>query len=143
MKFFKRCENLLNPCSSNPCANNGYCSPVIGAYSFTCLCQQGYTGLLCAAQISPCSSNPCVNSGTCILNGNSNWVCVCSPGYTGKQISKIDFRQFNFHFKFIGLTCSYQIQVCYSNPCLNGGTCTQSQVNRYACQCPPGISGIK
>ena len=32
------------------------------------------------------------------------------------------------------------INECVSNPCQNGGTCTD-QVNQYACTCVPGYEG--
>ena len=32
------------------------------------------------------------------------------------------------------------INECSSNPCLNGGSCTD-QVNGYACKCQPGYAG--
>jgi len=30
---------------------------------------------------------------------------------------------------------------CASQPCLNGGQCTQTDVSSYQCQCPPGLDG--
>jgi hypothetical protein len=30
---------------------------------------------------------------------------------------------------------------CSSQPCLNGGQCTQTDVSSYQCQCPPGFDG--
>ena len=31
--------------------------------------------------------------------------------------------------------------LCSSDPCRNGGTCTESS-SQYQCQCPPGFTGI-
>ena len=36
------CEVNVNECLRSPCENQGNCVDVIG--SFTCLCQDGYTG---------------------------------------------------------------------------------------------------
>jgi len=33
------------------------------------------------------------------------------------------------------------ITPCDSNPCENGGTCTNSGTNSYHCECPPGVAG--
>ena len=33
------------------------------------------------------------------------------------------------------------INECHSNPCQNGGTCTDF-INYYSCQCAAGFSGI-
>lgn len=30
---------------------------------------------------------------------------------------------------------------CLSNPCLNGGTCTEGGNNTYTCECPEGFEG--
>ena len=48
-----------NPCSSNPCGDNGACT--ISGESFSCACTNGYTGSLCAlppASINPIPINP-------------------------------------------------------------------------------------
>ncbi len=50
------------------------------------------------------------------------------------------------HFSFLKLLFS-SIELgplespCASQPCLNGGQCTQTDVSSYQCQCPPGLDG--
>ena len=38
------------------------------------------------------------------------------------------------------LLFTVDINECSSNPCLNGGSCTD-QVNGYVCSCQPGYAG--
>ena len=37
--------------------------------------------------------------------------------------------------------CFSDIDECASDPCLNGGTCSDL-VNSFVCNCPPGYSGV-
>lgn len=37
-------------------------------------------------------------------------------------------------------TCDIEINLCYSNPCLNGATCKQVEAG-YRCLCPTGFKG--
>ena len=55
------CE--ITPCSSQPCQNDGTCSPDGSAY--TCSCQSGYFGSHC--QTSACTPDPCENYGVCVV----------------------------------------------------------------------------
>ena len=38
------------------------------------------------------------------------------------------------------LSCVAEFDDCFSNPCLNGGTCTDG-VNNYTCSCPSPFFG--
>ena len=38
--------------------------------------------------------------------------------------------------------CRIDVDECSSNPCLNGGCCTD-QVNGYVCSCQPGYAGAQ
>lgn len=53
------------------------------------------------------------------MNGYS---CSCIPGYNG-------------------VNCQTDINECASNPCQNGGSCSD-HVNRYSCSCVPGYLGL-
>lgn len=38
-----------------------------------------------------CASAPCLNNGTCLaLNSNTQYACMCQPGYTGERCRKLD-----------------------------------------------------
>ncbi|XP_033099397.1 fibropellin-1-like, partial [Anneissia japonica] len=66
-----------------------------------------------------CDSDPCQHNGLCTVDEPSNgYTCNCThTGYTGN-------------------TCEFVLLSCLVNPCLNGGTCTDS-----LCQCPDGFYG--
>ncbi|XP_033106032.1 BMP-binding endothelial regulator protein-like [Anneissia japonica] len=68
---------------------------------------------------SACDSDPCQHNGLCTVDEPSNgYSCNCTDtGYTGN-------------------TCEFVLLSCLVNPCLNGGTCTDS-----LCQCPDGFYG--
>lgn len=51
------CANIINPCASSPCQNNGQCISL--GTQFLCACPLGFNGTLCEIPINPCASNPC------------------------------------------------------------------------------------
>ncbi|XP_065701170.1 delta and Notch-like epidermal growth factor-related receptor isoform X2 [Patagioenas fasciata] len=91
-----------DPCLSQPCRNNGTCSPVParglaaprrlqllppqppGAYS--CACPAGVTGTYCQFVSDPCASNPC-HHGNCSTSGDG-YLCLCSQGYEGTNCER-------------------------------------------------------
>lgn len=70
------CEQIVNPCASNPCHNNATCHP--GPLGFGCSCPAGFTGSTCAQLINFCALNPCAH-GVCRSVGD-NYRCLCVPG---------------------------------------------------------------
>ncbi len=64
----------------------------------------------------PCDGISCGPNGTC-----SEGACECDVGWTGDE-------------------CETDIDDCASDPCQNGGTCTDG-VNSYICDCASGFSG--
>ncbi|XP_041670250.1 cubilin [Cheilinus undulatus] len=118
----------------NICAtNNGGCHPLATCTSSAgsslpiCTCPPGYTGngygpAGCAQISNICqTNNPCVN-GQCVATTSSpGYICYCSPGWQG-------------------VNCDQNINECSSNPCQNGGTCTDS-INGFTCACTPQWTG--
>ncbi|RLU18492.1 hypothetical protein DMN91_008849 [Ooceraea biroi] len=71
---------------------------------------------------SDCSGDPCMY-GICLDNlENSTYSCYCIDGYTG-------------------INCEINWDECWSNPCLNGGTCNDG-VAAYNCTCVDGFVGV-
>ncbi|XP_041483218.1 protein jagged-1a-like [Lytechinus variegatus] len=70
----------IHDCSSNPCGDHGACHDEINSY--TCECNDGWTGTHCETDINECSSNPCGDHGVCHdqING---YTCKCNDGWTG------------------------------------------------------------
>ncbi|VDI38762.1 Hypothetical predicted protein, partial [Mytilus galloprovincialis] len=69
--------------------------------------------------INECASYPCQH-GVC-QNKQNNYSCTCTSGYTGRN-------------------CELDIE-CHSNPCQNGGICTDDQNSGHTCHCPTGFTG--
>ncbi|XP_068989668.1 protein eyes shut isoform X3 [Neodiprion pinetum] len=82
--------------------------------------------IICIIAISSeslCNSNPCMY-GICVDNYNSSslYSCYCIDGYTG-------------------INCEINWDDCWSNPCLNGGICSDA-VAAYNCTCTDGFIGL-
>ncbi|KAF3702704.1 Delta-like protein 4 [Channa argus] len=65
--------------------------------------------------------HPCMNGATCMNTGQGSYTCTCLPGFTGVK-------------------CGLKMQECDSNPCRNGGICTNLE-SGYLCNCPSGFEG--
>ncbi|KAK6020636.1 EGF-like domain protein, partial [Ostertagia ostertagi] len=66
-----------------------------------------------------CASAPCVH-GLCVDTLFARR-CVCDEGWTGEN-------------------CDVNIDDCASQPCQNGGTCTD-EIAGFSCSCPAGYRG--
>ena len=91
---------MIDPCSNDPCGNNGECEDIIDSYN--CRCQPDFTGTNCETKIDHCVGIICHNNGTCVDDVNK-YTCNCVP-------------------QFKGIHCEI-INQCFSDPCLNGGNC--------------------
>lgn len=79
------------------------------------------------SQFGPCQStagpyNVPVASGYCVTNtDDSSYRCICKPGFSG-------------------VNCEVNENECASEPCKNGGSCSDG-MGSYSCACPPGFTG--
>uniref|UniRef100_A0A3Q3FA92 Protein eyes shut homolog n=1 Tax=Labrus bergylta TaxID=56723 RepID=A0A3Q3FA92_9LABR len=108
---------------SAPCLH-GSCED--GIYSYSCLCESGWTGSRCETNIDDCASGPCLNGGSCV-DLIDKYACFCQDGYTGK-------------------TCETDVDVCREatfnvSLCFNGATCMDGEGSNFTCRCPPGFMG--
>ncbi|KAJ3659671.1 hypothetical protein Zmor_011346 [Zophobas morio] len=120
--------------------NNGGChslatcrnNPRISSTFVECVCPAGYAGNGigpngCVRSLlpdqGPCYPNPC-RHGMCRLNGTSDYVCECYSRYTGRN-------------------CDSFRDLCATNPCQNGGTCTSILGISYRCVCPSSYTGFR
>ncbi|XP_052242513.1 uncharacterized protein LOC127852603 [Dreissena polymorpha] len=86
---------------------------------FKCSLNRVFLSNTCTQKNDYCKPDPCVR-GQCQLTF-AGYSCSCPSGYTGKN-------------------CQTDINECATNPCSNGGTCTD-KVNGYLCACKPEYTG--
>ncbi|XP_037535788.1 cadherin EGF LAG seven-pass G-type receptor 2 [Nematolebias whitei] len=77
--------SVPDPCSSNPCPVNSYCSDDWD--SFSCTCSSGYYGTNCT---DVCSLNPCEHASTCTRRPSAfhGYTCDCPGNYFGRYCEK-------------------------------------------------------
>ncbi|XP_017779989.1 PREDICTED: sushi, von Willebrand factor type A, EGF and pentraxin domain-containing protein 1-like [Nicrophorus vespilloides] len=112
------CEIGSEPCSSNPCQNNGTCINEDQS-TYSCKCLEGYLGLSCGEIADTCKLQ-CTNGGTC-LNTEDEEICLCPKG-------------------FIGDLCDKKLEYCFEELCQNNGSCRED-INGFKCMCEGGFVG--
>ncbi|XP_034427678.1 cubilin [Hippoglossus hippoglossus] len=113
--------------------NNGGCYPLAtcssnpGSSFPICNCPPEYTGngygpTGCTQTSNICqTNNPCVN-GQCVATTSApGYICNCNSGWQGAN-------------------CDQNINECSSNPCQNGGNCTDG-MNGFTCTCTAQWTG--
>ncbi|XP_041721294.1 delta-like protein 4 [Coregonus clupeaformis] len=108
---------FCDECKKYPACKHGTCQQ-----PWQCNCKEGWGGLFCDQDLNFCTHHrPCDNGATCMNTGQGSYTCTCPPGFTG-------------------VNCELELQECDSNPCRNGGLCTNLDVG-YTCSCPQGFEG--
>jgi cubilin len=113
---------------SSICNENAQCTQPSNSPPM-CICRPGFTGNgygpagCVATAYDPCISLGCKNGGICIKNLTSVF-CQCPRGTQPPLCERVDS--------------------CASNPCLNGGNCTNTRRafgRGYNCACPKSFQG--
>jgi hypothetical protein len=101
----------LDPCSQNPCNENSICMPILNQNnSYYCSCKSGYFGKDCRMYELRCETY-CSANAICRTNADEKNAsitkpyCICPLNHVGPH-------------------CNLKHNDCYSNPCLNNGTCS-------------------
>ncbi|XP_051913284.1 cadherin EGF LAG seven-pass G-type receptor 3 isoform X2 [Hippocampus zosterae] len=89
-----------------------------------------------------CLREPCQNYMKCIsvLRFNSSAPFISSPSILFRPIHPIAGLRCRCPVGFTGDYCETEINLCYSNPCLNGGVCTRKE-GGYTCICREDYTG--
>lgn len=89
-----------------------------------------------------CLREPCQNYMKCIsvLRFNSSAPFISSPSILFRPIHPIAGLRCRCPVGFTGDYCEMEINLCYSNPCLNGGVCVRRE-GGYTCICREDYTG--
>ncbi|KAI7797596.1 putative cadherin EGF LAG seven-pass G-type receptor 3, partial [Triplophysa rosa] len=89
-----------------------------------------------------CLREPCQNYMKCIsvLRFNSSAPFITSPSTLFRPIHPITGLRCRCPAGFTGDYCEIEINLCYSNPCMNGGVCARRE-GGYTCICQEDYTG--
>ncbi|TRY66866.1 hypothetical protein DNTS_033032, partial [Danionella cerebrum] len=89
-----------------------------------------------------CLREPCQNYMKCIsvLRFNSSAPFITSPSTLFRPIHPITGLRCRCPAGFTGDYCEIEINLCYSNPCMNGGVCARRE-GGYTCICREDYTG--
>uniref|UniRef100_A0A667XKB3 Cadherin EGF LAG seven-pass G-type receptor 3 n=1 Tax=Myripristis murdjan TaxID=586833 RepID=A0A667XKB3_9TELE len=100
------------------------------------------TSLVLPFDDNVCLREPCQNYMKCIsvLRFNSSAPFISSPSILFRPIHPIAGLRCRCPAGFTGDYCETEINLCYSNPCLNGGVCARRE-GGYTCICREDYTG--
>jgi hypothetical protein len=150
---FDDCTNATGECINGTCIN--------GENTFSCACDDGYSGDFCETDVDDCVGVVCLNGAIC-QDSVGDFECLCPPNYFGKLCGSLDDvcagndcvngaeclsddeSAAGYSCEcldgFIGDACSTDIDECAIDPCLNGATC-ENLVGSFNCSCVDGWEG--
>ncbi|XP_051474822.1 hyaluronan-binding protein 2 isoform X2 [Apus apus] len=119
--YFGYSDTRKDPCSSNPCKNNGRCENRGG--TFSCLCPKPYAGTTCEKVKDMCLEKRC-HRGDCLITLTPPYFqCSCNHPYKTPD-------------------CQKASSPCRPNPCKNGGTCIRHRIrSKFTCECTEPFTG--
>jgi hypothetical protein len=150
---FDDCADVAAACNNGTCVN--------GENSFSCACDDGFSGAFCQTNVDDCLGVVCQNGALC-QDSVADYTCICPPNYFGKNCDArynacaanacvngaecvvSDASAVGYVCEcpkgFVGPYCGNDVNECATDPCLNGGTC-EDLVARYNCLCQTGWEG--
>ncbi|XP_031565635.1 fibropellin-1-like isoform X2 [Actinia tenebrosa] len=165
----EHCDLICDMCALKPCMNGGSCY-AIGDKRF-CVCPPQYTGPDCNIRLPDlCQPNPCMHNFPCkYLKEKHDYFCDCKGKYSGKNCQDCDCPKATIvpGKKTYDSTCDAvgdcicptidgvsltfdahngcvegkTEQLCFPNPCQNGGTCLVKGERQEYCVCKPPYYG--
>ncbi|MGH0129162.1 UNVERIFIED_CONTAM: hypothetical protein FKN15_038850 [Acipenser sinensis] len=133
------CEKAEHACLSDPCSNGGSC--VETSFGYECQCTPGWSGPSCMTSASMVGKGSIVISVFRILDV-SMALALNHGNVSVKPTGAVSFVT-KVLISLI-LCCRIKdLNYCGTHqPCLNGGTCSNTGPDKYQCSCPEGYFGI-
>ena len=157
------CQFDVDECllETHNCTGSSQCQNLYG--TFSCICNEGLTGINCDVFTHPCSVVFCTQHTSCIVQERQA-LCVCDQGYTGVDcltlISACDSANCSVNTSvcidsvpgsseytcicksgFEGSLCTQDMDECVSVPCLSFETCINT-FGGYNCVCEGENCGV-
>lgn len=136
--------NTCGPLTNNSCTNMN--APNLGRTlanpGYTCVCNTGYESTNPSQPNAPCTDiNECllINNCGCTSSDNNPAHFICNNNVPGCSCSC----PVGWQFAPSSTTHCVDVDECASNPCQNGGTCSQGLgTNQYSCTCAFGFGRV-
>uniref|UniRef100_A0A670JNC4 Sushi, nidogen and EGF like domains 1 n=1 Tax=Podarcis muralis TaxID=64176 RepID=A0A670JNC4_PODMU len=136
----RHCEIAPSPCLLHPCENGATCQDL--GNSYLCTCPAGYTGRHCQSEVD-CGTPKEVKHAQVAFNSTKLGSLAeyqCDLGYVLSPQNNP--RVCRTQGVWSDPPECNEIDECLSDPCKNGGTCTD-RPGSFACHCPEGFIGTQ